>query len=570
MTRRAAWFALAAITTVVAGVAFLVDARREMQRCAPAVAPAVPEYAPVPAAKKAFETTESPWPDPIRDPSIDSEAVSREFGIVRLLVLDRETCEPVAGAHVGFSWQSDDGHECWQYSTGDKTDASGRISIELEASVPRRIRFFRPTAGERAGDDAPVKAWMDGEILDLSPLAPGEARSLVMDLPPYEEHVFWGRVVSDETGVPIEGASIVARDVTRSSASADRRDDDRGLAATYSDPAGLFRVSVPSWQGFWIRVDAGGRGTRVASVREGHETADEARRIPMVAGAALRATVREAGGRPTAGATVRLRAWGGFLNDRPGDSLGLSDVFWQGVTDEEGTLTLEGLPAETPLDIEVCSGGRWTMQAAPISLSPGETRDWTRVLGTGITLTGRLVDQNEWTVAGCEVWLVPRERLQSGGDLALLRNEHERLAAHGRTDWEGVIRFADVAPGEYWIGPRPGSEHGVLRVSPAAMPLEVSSDVDQDVTVRAWCGLFVEGRVVDASGDARSNVRVGAVREGAGGFGECRTGKDGRFRLGPLPDASFRLMLLHEGGFVPPDGSVVVRAGDTDVLVRLE
>ncbi|WP_375755458.1 carboxypeptidase regulatory-like domain-containing protein [Corallococcus exercitus] len=70
----------------------------------------------------------------------------------------------------------------------------------------------------------------------------------------------------------------------------------------------------------------------------------------------------------------------------------------------------------------------------------------------------------------------------------------------------------------------------------------------QDVTLALEPAHPVTGRVVDEDGAPLSNVQVTVLHTGTARYFETRTGADGRFSVGPLPDAdTYGLLAFHPG-----------------------
>ncbi|NOJ96132.1 hypothetical protein HMI51_24750, partial [Corallococcus coralloides] len=82
----------------------------------------------------------------------------------------------------------------------------------------------------------------------------------------------------------------------------------------------------------------------------------------------------------------------------------------------------------------------------------------------------------------------------------------------------------------------------------AGLLVDVASGT-QDVTLELEASQPLTGRVVDDDGAPLSQVQVTVVHLGTARFFDTRTGADGRFSVGPLPDATYGLLAAQQGRF---------------------
>ncbi|RKH82119.1 hypothetical protein D7Y21_28920, partial [Corallococcus sp. AB045] len=77
--------------------------------------------------------------------------------------------------------------------------------------------------------------------------------------------------------------------------------------------------------------------------------------------------------------------------------------------------------------------------------------------------------------------------------------------------------------------------------------LEDVASGTQDVTLELEVSQPLTGRVVDEDGAPLSNVQVTLLHTGTARFFDTRTGADGRFSLGPLPEDTYGLLAAQQG-----------------------
>lgn len=227
-------------------------------------------------------------------------------------------------------------------------------------------------------------------------------------------------------------------------------------------------------------------------------------RVEVLARPARSIEVRDAEGRPVAGALVRWRSWP------------------VGVTGQDGRLrTVLPGPEEPPLTIEGPSGERGQVpHAAASGNQPLVVR-----LGRPEVVAGRVVDAaSKAPVAGALVWASPSSppvRTDAAGRFRLTLPRRE-------------ARLEAVAPGylrsERQPVPRAGAE-AVLSLRPAAA---------------------LEGRVEDSQGNPVSWAYLSIPEPGQPrsrrGTGNAWSRADGRFRLpGLLPRGSYEITASREG-----------------------
>jgi hypothetical protein len=124
----------------------------------------------------------------------------------------------------------------------------------------------------------------------------------------------------------------------------------------------------------------------------------------------------------------------------------------------------------------------------------------------------------------------------------------------------------------YWVGPAPapfGQEPPADALVPYPKTIEIESGArTMDVVIQARRGLYISGRVVDASGEPAKFGTVSAASTNPRTRASTGVRAGGRFNVGPLMSAAYQLTATGretEAGSDP----VIAQAGDGDVLLTL-
>ncbi len=226
-------------------------------------------------------------------------------------------------------------------------------------------------------------------------------------------------------------------------------------------------------------------------------------------GATLAGAVRDDGGRPVKGATVRA----------------VGDTSWNAPpterTDERGEFELAVFP---PGEYTVVAreGGRAPGIASVVVEPEGEATVSLTVSDGGYA-TGRIVDAAGRPLAG-------RVRLEVFDDRGLPDFASDGVAAEAKAD--GTFALGPLPLGALGIGvsaPRHASRRVEAQVNARGRTVDVG-----DITLDP--GLAIRGRVRDREGGAIADATVRALRQepGEAGEAEATSGPDGRFDLGGL------------------------------------
>lgn len=434
------------------------------------------------------------------------------------------------------------------------TDADGYAELVIDAGFVGTVHAY--------GLDG--VAGFESATID-TPLASGEVRDVVIELPTALDVVLHGRVIDRETGAPIPGAQVGP-----SLGLGKIRDD----LVQRTDADGRFRVEGATWRPHVVQVLAIGYEPAALRVGPGHADATTALEIALSRSASARITVSGADGAPIAGKRVALTTEG-YRFGRP-DGLELISTNWidearyTATTDAAGRAFFAELPPRMPFAGTVWDG-RDALFRAPqeIALEPGELREVAWRVGSGCTILGLALEESGAPAADLAIALQPARFAKP--------SHFERHDVEGRrfakTDAEGRFAIADVGPGDWWIGaapPRAGRQPaGEDQPAPAAQLLRIAPGAAlAEVTIRVARGHAIRGRVLDPDGAPADFAFVHIERAADGLLAQENVhSNDGTFVLGPLEPGEYVLTGNSMGRFVDAL-PVTARTGDTDVVIQ--
>ncbi len=481
---------------------------------------------------------------------------------VRVQVTAKEDGTPIAGVRVRA------GVPGTRYSTEDVDGSHGALNenpltgadgvVELELAPGSKYTISAQPENDSMGP---------GSIAVDPPLAEHEVRVLAIALPTRPDLVLHGRVIDRETNAPIPDARVGR------SASWNKivpEDNQR------TDNDGRFQVVGNSWRRAVVNVLASGYEIACVRLVQGHTTAETALEITLSRAASVRLTVFDAAGAPLGGLRATL-VTAQYRFGRP-DGMALVDAGWTddaefaAKTDARGGAVLMDLPPRMPLEGVLYRGREELLRVSePITLSPGESRAIVWRLGSGCSIHGIALEIDGQPVAGLPICL-ESARMPQSIYFEPVSSEPRRLAT---TDEAGRFEFADVGPGDWWVGPAPKKIERTKsvqkdEVAPRAQLVQVAGDMRRvDVELRVHRGLTIEGRVLDPTGKPPRYSHITFTRSAEKLWGaENMNDAEGRFILGPLEAGEYELTAGSHASFVSSE-PVIARAGDTDVVLRL-
>jgi len=516
--------------------------------------PAVERAASTPELARAEVPIEQPAAEPA--PRVDAAVPIAQPTTTRarlaVRVVAKGSKKPLARARVGLTLpvagsQSRDvertngelGEHVW-------TDADGRSTFDVDAGLAFQltVRGAESLAGHAT--------------VDVPALAAAETREVVVELVSDPNLVFFGRVLDAATRAPVAEAAITGEEWNAPTS-------DRGV----TDADGVFRVEMRTWRTAGLRVAARGYGPRWVGPSAGHETADRALEILLERGATLRVELLGADRVPLADAEVRVEAWIAEMASGAQNSHRYLDAMsWTAATGSDGVAVLADLPPGAQLRGSVRRGKTVIRtEADPFVLTAGEDRKLTWILGQGGEIRGVVREQDGTPVPKFEVWL---QRATTEGPTYLRPYDESRARRVARTDADGAFRFADVATGGWWVGPR---NSGPVRTDPAVEPAPLGEYVVMtggrvDLDVRLVRGLVIRGRIVGEDGVTPARGQVMVFRPAEQMYIDARPENSETFVVGPLVPGRWTLE-ANSGADGASSGPVEAEAGATDVVLRL-
>ncbi len=433
-----------------------------------------------------------------------------------------------------------------------QTDSAGQLGLSVPAGEPLVILAGIPGRTPSS------------ESVDVgNGIAAGASFEIEILLPEENDTRVFGLVVDAATGQPLAGALVQLRD--------EYKEPRPGTSSTTARD-GRFELACTSWARPHLRIEARGCGLRLADPA-GH--ADPARPliVRMAKSSTLRVLAHDPAGAPVAGARVELLAKGSVLGLAESEAAGFfmreyvsaPDESWSAATGADGRATIEGLPAGVELRGQLDAPGASRLRTLdPLTLAPGQTRELELLLGEGTRIVGTALDQLGQPIAAHEIRLAACERDPQQRTLLL---ENARIRARATTDDRGAFTFEALEAGCWTLVPARGEGAQAL----AALPerVETTGEGEIAVTVRAFRGLALEGRVLGPDREPVAGVRVEAYADGQWFWGDTRTDENGRFRLGPVTGDTFTLLAYGRDRFAN-SAPVASRGGDEGIVLRLE
>ncbi len=388
-------------------------------------------------------------------------------------------------------------------------------------------------------------------------LAPGEKREEVLRLRSRTDLEIHLLIVDAQSGAALTGAEVKVESYPEERAVGP-------LGPAVADEDGRVAVRLPSWIAYRARVSARGYTALSMDLRGAHGDREHARRVALERTAGLHGTVTDEGGAPQAGVVVSANAgWDGGGPDEGADGPRLAEYFWSSEADADGRYAFPDLPAGVDLALAVRRAEKLVLEErTPLRLEPGEVRVRDLRLGQG-SIRGLVLGVDGAPAPHLPLWLA------SGTEARELSRLESPLASTS-TDGEGRFALENVPHGTWLIGPEPLEQPAPGAPQALAQVVELPPGVSEvEFLLRLPSALFVAGCCVDGEGRPVADVRISAVAVGAFAVAAGASAADGNFRLGPLAPGDVALFVEHDTLVPDSDDLPVVKAGDTDILLRL-
>ena len=354
--------------------------------------------------------------------------------------------------------------------------------------------------------------------------------------------------VTDEAGAPIEGATVeVNRFDEVKPPYVVQTTDAQGLAK-YDLGAASFDANFFGQALAWKAGRALGGGY-LTNLKDGTFT------LKLGATTAISGTIEDANG-PVEGAMIQIKQ--AIVKQENGGNQSLqlgADSTLAGQlaarSDAKGQWTLQGVPADAPLELRV-SGEKYATQIVRAP-SGGAVKVSLR---RGAALSGKVVGLDGAPLAGLAVY-------------AQNQADKGSIAAQVSTDADGSYRFAGLEAGTYNVIFHAARTDNFV-VSARENALATAGETRELETARAVAGVVVRGRVINAqSKEGVANIGVSvygpAQPKSSGEGAPVATDKDGNFSARVAPGAN-QIAL----GYVPQQWVRAPQKFDLDVSADAE
>lgn len=400
--------------------------------------------------------------------------------------------------------------------------------------------------------------------IEIEGLLPSEVRTVTLSLATSWDLLLEGRVVDAETACGVQ-SQISFFDLSGYPSSPP-------LARLTTDRDGTFASQLPSWGPVLLVTQA---DTAYFVTRS--QVIGSSDRIPIHTTVFLRRAanmhVRLENRRhvPIGDLTVRAACNPGDLLTR--DLFHLMDSVthvWDSHTSIDGTCTFSGLPATVPLSLTLVTDDHTSPRRLTVlDLLPGEHRELTCVVGSGGTISGRVMDTANDPCGSQLIWLV-----HSTVDIPSFLSPTETPTLTIDTASDGRFQFTDVPPGTWWVGPAPHDlaidRPNVAALAPVAEVVRIFGDEEVAVAIVGHRGKYVSGSVVDPDGGSSDHAIVMAHTVGVFGSARTITDAEGHFSIGPLPLGPFDIRAVPSSSSpFGPSEIVPAYAGDENIKVIL-
>ena len=412
--------------------------------------------------------------------------------LVRGAVVDGEQ-RPVAGADIWLDGSTSPG----VLASVGRADNLGRF-------VLRDVR-----RGQGVGASAPEHTRSWAVVLEQSTPDPFD---LVLELGPPGGRV--QGIVAGPDGRPVAGATVLVG-AESGFPPAERRPPDHVRwpppLRVLTDEAGAFGVDDVPARGVPVAVRATGWSpwAGFTTVKAG-ATSEVA--VALQPSASVTGVVRDEAGQTLADAHVSTEG---------GGQMTLQFDF----SDDEGRFTLRDLPlGRTDLNANRDGVGR---AATTLTVEPGGQYTWDPVLGAGLLIRGRVVDERGAALAGMGINAVPQEGDQS--------NHRTKTDAEGRFTLDNCADAPHRLEVDATAAASPFALTTLSGVRPGPDELEI-------VVAAGAASAFVVGRVDDERGAPLGGAKVFLSQSATQRALDARTeAASGAFRFGPLPAGRYAL-----------------------------
>ena len=443
-------------------------------------------------------------------------------GALAVTLLAGDNQSPVANARlVVYDPSGSTGTEVTAGRWSQTTRANGQANFSLPPGRPLRLSV----RGESVG--------MENSSVELPAFSAGEQRNLTVQLGHVQSGSWGGRLLDISDGAPVAGAEVrlfsrkgqhsMTRLLGRSGRPDARSDDEGRFVLEWStDEASFAGVYALGYGPMFFEIDKRQDLSQTsAPIRLQRSAAFELKLIHASSSSDLRLTLATAEGQ--AGEPSPSPMLAGPLS-------------WSATVNSEGVAQILGIPPHVALNVQVWKGETQVHEStSPITLAPSERRVLGLDTGSTTMLTGVVRDEAGKPVSHSEVWMVPAKHRAPG--LLTAPGTQDDQPVRAVTDAGGRYEFHDPEPGDWWVGPAPGTT--LAPESSLALPMARWVHLPKglsrlDLNLTAQPGVYLQGTVQDATGAPISSApfRFRGALDTA--VGEQQTDEQGQFRAGPL------------------------------------
>ncbi|WWB87080.1 carboxypeptidase regulatory-like domain-containing protein [Priestia aryabhattai] len=337
-------------------------------------------------------------------------------------------------------------------------------------------------------------------------LSPGETQQIILSLTPLTGTIT-GTVINQQTGAPVQGASVEIRQFSPAGPIA---------ATTVTDGLGVFTISDLQPASYTIIAQATNFGTQAATTTVlPNDVSTISIGLTLLPGT-VQGTVRnENTSAPLEEAIVRVIRRDGTVVDEV-------------LTNAQGLFTIGGLPADSYTLVTISSG--FQRQTIGFTVAPEQTTtvDVNLQLNPG-KLTGTVTDFfSGGPIANAVVLVFPSQSITS--------------IARGITNENGQYTILNLAPGEYNIiaVATDFARGGVGAVISAGSPTVANIQLTSNPAT-------ISGTVTDSGGNVIPNATVRVLDQNETVLGTAITDINGNYSVGNLPQGTLTIIASAQG-----------------------
>lgn len=437
---------------------------------------------------------------------------------------------PAAGADICL-WDAEQAGTTWKITNADE---NGNFKIK-QLAISRAFAF------------ATLKNLMPSPAKDLQGAA-GTTLNITLQLSS-ESQAVRGKVV-DVAGATVAGARVM---VARPNQYRDGRIEDglltiSGLAAdTMTDEKGFFTIIPASTGPLNLYIRAEGFGLHREAISEFNRARDPIK-IILQRASTLAGTVRNSAGETMKDVNLQI----GVASSDPG--------FFHETTDAGGNYSIEAIPDE-PFTIIAFTTDRGRVTSTQRGV-PGEVVRWDPVIASGLTVSGRVVDENGMPQPKCTI-RASAMRLEYRGEFT---------GGETRTDTNGKFTISNCPEEEITVTVY-GPPNGAFPVKTVNRVLATAGELIITIPGGTAATSAIRGKVLDSQNQPVLTADVRIQQAGkSGGLSGYLVKSDGTFEVSQIGAGKYYLSVNAPGVGIWNSPVHAVAAGETWDLgvIRLE